>query len=118
MLILSLLSALPKLIEFFQYVWGLIKQVKDPVAKAALFKQARAAVHSSIRAPHGVVAAAPGHLAGHKLDHEACFAALKIVSSSAWSQLACEAKDAAEAAQAELVASLATKTADAPAATA
>lgn len=118
MLILSILSALPKLIEFIQYVWGLIKQVRDPVAKAALRQEVHAAVRSSVRAPQGLAPAGAGQYAGHKLDHDACMKAMMSVSNKVWMQLASEAKLASDAAHAELTAALAAAAAPAPAATA
>lgn len=49
MLILTILGALPKLIEFFEFIWKKIGAVKDPQEKAKLRKAARNAVKDSIR---------------------------------------------------------------------
>lgn len=48
MMILTILGALPKLIEFFQYVWGLIQQIRDPAQKAAFKRAARNVVMKNI----------------------------------------------------------------------
>lgn len=85
--ILEILVALPKLIEFFKYVWGIISRVKDPVVKAALRKGARLAVTRNIRAAEPPANIAIGYHRAHKLHHPNCLQELQAVHLAAWDQL-------------------------------